>query len=63
MPALLAGVASEGVWQGDYLPPRFYGTTTRRVAARRAENPVLVVAGPHLTRFAGGADQGARSGS
>jgi hypothetical protein len=63
MSALLAGVASEGVRQGDYLPQRFYGTTTRRVAAHRAANLVLVLAGSHLTRFADRADEGVRCGS
>ena len=63
MSALIADVASEGVRQGDYLPQRFYGTTTRRVAAHRATNPVLVVAGSHHTRFADRADEGMRSGS
>ena len=39
----LAGVASEGVRQGDYLLERSQDTATQRVATHRAANPVLVV--------------------
>jgi hypothetical protein len=39
----LAGVASEGIRQGDYLLERSQDTTTRRVATHPAANPVLVV--------------------
>jgi len=62
MPALLAGVASKGIRQGDYLPECFQNTTTRRVAAHRALN-LIVAAGSQLTRFADRADEGMRSGS
>jgi hypothetical protein len=51
MSALLAGMAPKGIWQGDYLPKRFQDAATRRVAAYRAENPI-VAAGSQLARFA-----------
>jgi hypothetical protein len=41
MSALLAGVASKGIRQGDYLLERVYSTTTRRVATHWAANPIL----------------------
>ncbi len=41
----LAGVASEGIRHGDYLPERPQDTATRRVATHLAADPVLVVVG------------------
>ncbi len=55
---LLAGVASKGVRQGDYLPQFLQDTTTRLVAAHWAPNPILVASGSQLARFAEGADDG-----
>ncbi len=60
MSALLAGMASKGVRQGDYLPERFQDTTTRRAATYQALNPT--VAGDQFARFADGAYKGMRSG-
>jgi len=45
MSALLAGMASKGVRQGDDLPECFQDTAIRRVGAHRALNPILVTAG------------------
>jgi hypothetical protein len=63
MLTLLAGVASKGIRQGDYLLKRFQIATTRLVATHRALNPSMVAAGSHLTHFADRADDGVRSGS
>ena len=61
--AALAGVASEGIGEGDYLLERSQDTATRRVATHLAADPVLVVVGCQPARFTEGADQGLRSGS
>ena len=39
--ALLAGVTSKGIWQGDYLSQRIQDAVTRRVATQRALNPIV----------------------